>query len=94
LNEPVEADNNVDLNDRQAGNLQRKRSRDLLRKYDPNTQSRANDTAHLAVEWVSTDDFGSLELILSGDFRLQAIIAPHETIGACAWQRRGSSGDR
>jgi hypothetical protein len=71
--EPAEADNEVDLNDRQAGNLQRKRLGDLLKKYDPNTRSWINDTGHLVVEGVSADDFGGFELTLSGDFRLQIL---------------------
>jgi hypothetical protein len=71
--EPADADKEVDLNDRQAGNLQRKHLGDLLRKYDASTRSWVNDTAHLVVEAVAADDFGSLELILSGDFRLQIV---------------------
>jgi hypothetical protein len=71
--EPVDADKEVDLNDRQAGNLQRKRLGDLLRKYDASTRSWVNDTGHLVVEAVSADDCGGFELMLSGDFRLQIV---------------------
>ena len=71
--EPAESGGEVDLNDKQTGNLQRKRLGDLLRKYDPNTRSWVNDTAGLVVEGVLADDCGGLELKLSGEFRLQIL---------------------
>jgi hypothetical protein len=69
--EPVEQDGEVDLEDRQASSLQRKRLGELLRSYDAGTRSWVNGTDRLAVEAVVVHDFGGFELELSGNFRLQ-----------------------
>lgn len=69
--EPSEVGEDVDLNDGQKGNLQRKRLGDLLHTYDAITHSWVNTTGELVVQSVLVDDFGGLELELSGGFRLQ-----------------------
>jgi hypothetical protein len=69
--EPADIDTEVNLQDPQAGNLQRKRLGDLLRSYDPSTRSWINSTGYLVVRTVVVEDFGGFELELSGDFRLQ-----------------------
>lgn len=69
--EPAETDQEIDLEDWRAGNLQRKRLGEILRSFDSATRSWVNGTDKLVVESVSADDFGGFELILSGGFRLQ-----------------------
>jgi len=69
--ESAELGTEVDANDRQKGNLQRKRLSDLLRSYDASTHSWVNSTGQLIVQCVVVDDFGGFELELSGGFRLQ-----------------------
>jgi hypothetical protein len=68
--EAAEVGAEVDANDLQKGNLQRKRLGDLLRSYDASTRSWVNSTAQLIVQSVLVDEFGGFELELSGDFRL------------------------
>jgi len=69
--EPAEMDDEVDLQDGQAGNLQRKRLGETLRSYDAATSSWINGTGELVVESIVVDDFGGFEISLSGKFRLQ-----------------------
>jgi len=69
--EPAEINKEVDLQDHQAGNLQRKRLGEILRSYDDATRSWINGTSELVVESILADDLGGFEVILSGNFRLQ-----------------------
>jgi hypothetical protein len=63
----------VDVNqdDHQSGNLQRKRLQALFQTYDAETRSLINQSGSLTVISLRTDRFGGLDLELSGGVRLQ-----------------------
>lgn len=69
--EPAVEGEEVNLDDRRSGNLQRKRLREVFGTYDAKTRSLINETDSLIVTAVHTDRFGGLDLELSGGFRLQ-----------------------
>jgi hypothetical protein len=61
----------VNLDDRQSGNLQRKRLQEIFGTYDAETHSLINETDSLTVISVHTDCLGGFDLELSGGFQLQ-----------------------
>lgn len=69
--EPPGAGEEVNLDDHRAGNLQRKRLREVFATYDESTRSLINEADALIVTAVHADRFGGLDLELSGGFRLQ-----------------------
>jgi hypothetical protein len=71
--EPAEASAIVDWktwNCDRNENLQDHQLSALLGGYDPSTRSFVNETQHLVVEDVQTDDWGGVRIQLSGGFRL------------------------
>ena len=69
--EPAVEGGAVNPDDRRSGNLQRTRLREIFTAYDPKTHSLVNETDALIVTAVHSDQFGGLDLDLSGGFRLQ-----------------------
>jgi hypothetical protein len=69
--EPAVEGEEVNLDDRRSGNLQRKRLREIFGTYDAETRSLINEADTLIVTAVHTDRFGGLDIELSGGFRLQ-----------------------
>jgi|UPI00056D94F2 hypothetical protein len=67
---PLEA-KNIDDEDTQSGNLQLVKLFALMKGYDNSTRSIVNSTEDLIVLSASSDQFGGLELTLSGGYRLQ-----------------------
>jgi hypothetical protein len=61
----------VNLDDHQSGNLQRKRLQVLFQTYDAQTRSLINQSDSLTVISLHADRFGGLDLELSGGVRLQ-----------------------
>ena len=69
--EPVVEGEEVNLDDRRSGNLQRKLLGSLFPTCDARTRSQINETTAVIVTAVHADRFGGLDVELSGGFRLQ-----------------------
>jgi hypothetical protein len=69
--EPAVEGEDVNLDDYQSGNLQRKRLQALFQTYDAETRSLINQSDSLTVISLHADRFGGLDLELSGGVRLQ-----------------------
>ncbi len=69
--EPAVEGEEINLDDHQSGNLQRKRLRTLFQTYDAETRSLVNASNSLIVLSVHADRCGGLDLELSGGVRLQ-----------------------
>jgi hypothetical protein len=69
--EPAVEGEEVDLNDRESGNLQRKNLRELFQSYDAETRSLVNNSDSLIVTSLDADRFGGFDLELSGGVHLQ-----------------------
>jgi hypothetical protein len=69
--EPAVEGEDVNLDDHQSGNLQRKRLQALFQTYDAETRSLINQSDSLIVISLHADRFGGLDLELSGGVRLQ-----------------------
>lgn len=68
--EPATNAAEVNLEDHLSGNRQRERLRELLGGYDRSTRSLVNETDMLVVTAVRPDQWGGLEIDLSGGFCL------------------------
>ena len=64
-------DEDVDLDNYKAGNLQRVRLQTLFQTYDPGTRSLVNLSDSMIVLSVNADPLGGFDIELSGDIRLQ-----------------------
>ena len=69
--EPAVESEDVNLDDQRSGNLQRRRLREIFTDYDSKTRSLVNETDARIVTAVHSDQFGGLDLDLTGGFRLQ-----------------------
>jgi hypothetical protein len=73
--EPAERGDNFDWGDwnehRLTPSLQQKALAELFQKYDEGTKSWINISDDLVVQQVESDDYGGLEIHLSGGYRLQ-----------------------
>jgi hypothetical protein len=70
--EPAERGDNFDWNEnRLAPSLQQKALTELFQEYDEGTKSWINISDQLVVQQVESDDYGGLEIHLSGGYRLQ-----------------------
>lgn len=69
--QPAAEGEELNLEDRKLGNLQRKRLLELLGNYDDETRSHINKSLALNVTGVRADRFGGLDLTLSGGVSLQ-----------------------
>jgi hypothetical protein len=69
--EPAVEGEDVNLDDHQSGNLQRKRLQALFQTYDAETRSLINKSDSLTVISLHADRFGGLDFELSGGVRLQ-----------------------
>jgi hypothetical protein len=69
--EPAVEGEDVNLDDHQSDNLQRKRLQALFQTYDAETRSLINQSDSLTVISLHADRFGGLDLELSGGVRLQ-----------------------
>jgi hypothetical protein len=74
--EPAERSENFDWDDwnhnRQTPSLQQKALAELFQEYDEATKSWINISDQLVVQQVESDDYGGLNIHLSGGYRLQA----------------------
>jgi hypothetical protein len=80
--EPGDPSENIDWDSwdyEKNPNLQDRRIGELLGGYDPNTRSFVSDTEYLVVEKVEADEFGGLNLSLSGGYRL--VVFPSGSVG-------------
>lgn len=73
----------VNLEDNESGNLQRKNLRELFQNYDAETRSLVNNSDSLAVISVDADRFGGFDLELSGGVHLQAF---PDGVGGESWR--------
>jgi hypothetical protein len=71
FHEPPEENGEIDPENWQSGNLQLRRLGQLFQLPDPGTRSWINGTNQLLVAAIHCDDFGGVEVELSGGFRLQ-----------------------
>jgi hypothetical protein len=69
--EPAVEGGEMNLNDGESGNLQRRNLRELFQYYDAETRSLVNNSDSLMVISVESDCFGRLDLKLSGGVDLQ-----------------------
>lgn len=70
-NEPPQDNEEADEEDKRSGTLQRARLFQIMQGYDEATRSIVNSTNAFAVLSIKVDEFGGLDLSLSGAYNLQ-----------------------
>jgi hypothetical protein len=90
-NEPPANGAEIDRNDARTGTLQDVRLAALFGGYDLETRSHINATGGLVVTAVTADHFGSVDVSLTGDVRLQ--LFPDGSLGE-DWRFFDASGEK